>query len=141
MKKTIQDYIAYFIYSEKISPADNRNFFNNLINTRTPFLGLINFSDILSLHKINLLIRCQGNTLKMYVKNKKNLSIQAPLVFPFRLEKPKPLEIESSGIPLSVQFITNGNMFDYLVKENTKEFKIRIFKFLGKFNNEILYFF
>ncbi|MCC7571339.1 DUF87 domain-containing protein, partial [Candidatus Micrarchaeota archaeon] len=133
MKKQIKKYIEYFIYSEKVTTDDNKNFFNNLISTRAPIFGLIDFSQILSLRGIDLLIQCKGNTLKMYVNDRKNLYLQAPLLFPFKLEKPKDVEIFNGRIPTGMQFIKSGNMFDYLVKEKVQEFRIKIIRVLGGF--------
>jgi len=112
---------------------ENKNFYDNLINTRAPFLGLIRFSDILSLRGLSFIVKCQGNTIRLFVKSKPNLYVQAPLVFPYRLERAKNVEFVNGRIPLGLHIIPDGNMFNFIIKENLQEIHMRIIKILGKF--------
>ncbi len=124
------------LYSEKIKTEDVRNFFNNLMKTRLPFLGIFDFSDIFSIGFAKTIISRSKNTVRFYLREKKSIEDVSLLVFPFKITEP--LEIErkrGSFFPFpKIYFLTGERDFlSYIVKESIAEANITISKILGSF--------
>lgn len=130
----MKKYIELSIYCEKINKEDYIRLFNNLISRRSPFLGLINFSNILTITGINFIIKRQDKTIRLFVENKKGMYIQSPLIFPFKMSEPRKVEfMKNTLLPHGLYIIPKGNMLDFMVKENVEEIRIKINKFFGRF--------
>lgn len=133
-KRPQKKYLELAIYAEKIPKEDYDKFFDNLIKRRIPFLGLIDLSGILSISGLNLVIKRYNNTIKILIEDKDNLYGQSSLFFPFRMNEPKEFELMQSHFSPGMYFMGGShNLFDFLIKENVEEIRVRVMKILGKF--------
>jgi len=124
------------LYSERIKSDDVLNFFNQIMKSRLPFLGFLDFSDFLSLNVANTIIRRKLNTVQFYIREKKALAELSLLVFPYKLSDPKELEAaEGSLLPLPKFYMLMGDrdFLGFMLKESMEEVNLRIVKVLGKF--------
>ena len=124
------------LYSETVTASDVRNFFDQVLKSRIPFLGFLDFSGIFSLNVVRLIITKKLNTIHFYVNEKRSLSELSLLVFPYKISEPMEIErVKSSLISVPKWFLLFGgqNFLDFTVKEKTQEINLRIVKFLGKF--------
>jgi len=125
------------LYSERVEEAEVKNFFDQIVKSKLPFLGFIDLSHILSLNAIGLIIRRKNNTVRFYVRERKGLSNLSALVFPFSLcERGSIGQLTGSFLPFPKLYMLDGGMYDFLdfmLKENIEELSLNITKFLGGF--------
>ncbi|MFA5105758.1 MAG: type IV secretion system DNA-binding domain-containing protein [Candidatus Micrarchaeia archaeon] len=124
------------LYSEKTKQEDVRNFFNNLMKTRLPFLGILDFSDFFSIGFAKTIIARNKNTVRFYLRDKKSIEDVSLLVFPFKITEPSEIERKKgSFLPFpKIYFLTGERDFlSYTVKESIVEANITISKILGSF--------
>src|SRR3989344_5801951 len=81
------------LYSEQIKQDDVRNLFTQIVKSRVPLFGLLDFSDIFAPNFLKMIVNRQNNTMRFYVREKKNLQSLSALVFPYRLS-----EVEEYGM-------------------------------------------
>ncbi len=124
------------LYSERIKPEDVRNFLNNLMKTRLPFLGIFDFSDLFSVNFARIIISKSMNTVKFYLKEKKGIEDAGLLVFPFKITEPTEIEKRKGTLlPFpKIYFLTGERDFlSYTVKESVVEANVSISKIFGNF--------
>ncbi len=124
------------LYSEKIKPEDVRGFFNNLMKTRLPFLGIFDFSDIFSINFARTIISRNMNTVKFYLREKKSIEDNSLLMFPYKIIEPTEIEKKKGTFfPFpKLYFLTGDRDFlTYTVKESIVEANINISKIFGNF--------
>lgn len=126
-------YYDLSIYSEKIGHEDYEKFFTNLIKTRMPFLGLIDFSDIISLKGIDLVFKRSDKTIKILIKEEDGLSSQTSLLFPFRVNNIGEVETKKGRFSLATYILAKGKVIDFLIKEDIEELRVKIIRFFGSF--------
>ncbi|MFA6531065.1 MAG: DUF87 domain-containing protein [Candidatus Micrarchaeia archaeon] len=128
----VKEYSELSIYSEKINRQEYDALFTRMTRRHIPLFEMIDFSKIFSLKGFQLTLKRHNNTIKMYIGGGSDIYQQSALFFPFKIDKPVPVELMDSHFSLSTKFVTNTNMFDFLVKENVEEIRVKIFK-IGKF--------
>ena len=125
------------LYSEKVDAAEIKNVFEQIVKSRFPFLGFIDFSQILSLNAIRFIIKRKGNTVKFYLKEREGLANLSALLFPFSLSGRCELApSKGSFLPVPKIYVIDGSSYDFLdfmLKENMEEVHLNITKFLGNF--------
>ncbi|MBM3229313.1 DUF87 domain-containing protein [Candidatus Parvarchaeota archaeon] len=127
-------FLELSIYDAKIPKEDYEKFFNNLIKRRVPFLGLIDFSDILTLRGVPIVFKRYNNTIKIFIEDRDNLYSQSSLLFPFRMDVvSKEVEFLKSHLWPGYYFVPSGNFFDFFIKEKIEEIRISIKKAFGSF--------
>ena len=122
------------LYSEKIKEEDVRNLFNQIVRSRLPFLGFVDFSDLFSFNFVKFIATRQNNTIRFYLKEKKSLQSLSALVFPFRLSEACDVEMRQGGLTFPPRFfILSGahDFLDYMLKESIVEMHLNITKVLG----------
>lgn len=124
------------LYSEKVAAGDVRNFFDQILKSRIPLFGFLDFSGIFSLNVVNLIITKRLNTIRFFVHEKRALSELSLLVFPYKISEPMEIERVSAkliSVPRVFLLFGSQNFLDFTVKERTQEINLRIIKVLGKF--------
>ncbi len=124
------------LYSERIKSEDVLNFFNQIMKSRLPLFGFLDFSDFLSLNVANTIIKRRLNTVQFFIREKKSLAELSLLVFPYKLSDPTELEkISGTFLPLPKFYFLIGNQdfLGFTVKESMEEVNLRIMKIFGKF--------
>ncbi len=130
----MKKYLECSIYSAKITQNDYKEFFNNLTDRKVPLFGFLNLSNILTLNGITLIIKREGNTIKFFIEDKDDIYTHSSLLFPFRMSHPKELKLtKGTTIPRGMYLVPGGDMFDFLIKDNVKEIRVNIVKFLGHY--------
>jgi hypothetical protein len=132
MKTAKGEYSELSIYSEKITKQDYEALFNRLIRKHIPVFETIDLSRILALGGFQIIIKRYNNTIKIFIGGESNLYSQSALLFPFRVNPPKEVELMDSHFSPGIKFVSKTNLFDFLVKENVEEIRVKIFK-IGKF--------
>ncbi|MFH1285275.1 MAG: DUF87 domain-containing protein [Candidatus Micrarchaeota archaeon] len=133
MAKTKNKYAELAIYSPKVTKDDYRDFFDTLIRKHTPLFESFETSRYISVRGFTFIVKRFNNTIKIYIGGREDIYKQSALLFPFRINEPKEIELMDSHFSLQAKFITGMNMFDFLVKEDVQEIRVSIKKFLGKF--------
>jgi len=124
------------LYSEKIKSEDVLNFFNQIMKSRLPLFGFLDFSDFLSLNVVNTIIKRKLNTVQFFIRDKKSLAEISLLVFPYKLSDQTEIEkISGTFLPFPKFYFLMGNQdfLGFTVKESMEEVNLRIMKVLGKF--------
>jgi len=125
------------LYSEKVEEGDVKNFFNQIVKAKLPFLGFLDFSGIFSLNAINMIIRRKQNTITFYVKEKASLQNLSALTFPFQLSEVKELKrSKGSFLPIPWFYVLRGgsrDFLDFMLKGSIVELSLRVSKILGGF--------
>jgi hypothetical protein len=122
------------LYSEKIKEDDLRNLFNTILRSRLPLFGLIDFSDFFSFNFVKLIANRKNNTIKLYVKEKKDLKNLSALVFPFRLSEVMEFEEAKGGFGIPPKFFIlrgRNDFMDFMMKENIIEIHMVMSRVLG----------
>ncbi len=119
------------LYSSDVSKEDVRDIIIKLIKPSAPLIEFLDLSWIFSFG-FQMVIKRYHNTVRMYVKEKRNGINTSLITFPFKLSDPLELELEKGFISPTPYIITKQNMFDFLTKANVKEIKLRIMRVLGK---------
>jgi hypothetical protein len=125
------------LYSPKVVEKDIRNFFNLITKARFPFLGFISFSDLFSPNALNVILKRNENTVRLFVKEKPCMRNLSALIFPFRMCEPSELKsARGSLFPIPKMFFLSGkryNSLDFILKEDLEELSLGISKIFGKF--------
>jgi len=131
MAKT-KKYSELSIYSPKITASDYARVFDQLIRRHIPLFEFLDIGKMFSFRGVNLVIKRYNNTVKIYVQDTKDLSSQTALLFPFRFNDSKPLElIPHTHLSFAFKWVSGSNLFDFLIKEDAQEIHLRIVKFFG----------
>jgi len=126
-------YLPLMIYSEKITSEEIHRMFSHLIRKKVSLLEFLDLSWLFSLGRIKLIVRKEGNTIRMYVENKNNILTYSPLIFPFKMSDPEELELKNGTIMPLPFLISTGNFLDFMARENVEEIRLSINRILGKF--------
>jgi len=124
------------LYSERIKSEDVLNFFNQILKSRLPLFGFIDFSDIFSLNVLSTLIKRKINTVQFYVRERKSLSSLSMLVFPYKISDPIEIEKKSGSLfpfPKIYFLVGDRDFLSFTLKESMEEVNLRIVKIFGKF--------
>jgi len=132
MNKAKGEYSELSIYSEKITKQDYEALFNRLIRKHIPTFEIVDLSRIIALRGFHIIIKRHNNTIKIFIGDGSNLYSQSALLFPFRVNPAKEVELCDSHFSPGIKFVSKTNIFDFLIKENVEEIRIKIFK-IGKF--------
>ncbi|MFH1222583.1 MAG: DUF87 domain-containing protein, partial [Candidatus Micrarchaeota archaeon] len=123
------------LYLEKVGETEIQNFFNTVVKAKLPLFGFLDFSDMLALNAIQMIVRRQNNTIKFYMKEKPHLRNLTALVFPFRLSEVSDLEPrKGSFFPVPRLFMIDGSRYDlldFMLKGSIEELVLNVTKFLG----------
>ncbi len=120
------------IYSPKINSEDYKRIFDLLIRKKIPIFESFDISRWFSLSGFSLVVKRHSNTIKIYVEEKSGVYSQSSLLFPFRLEKPAPIEIiKGTTFSANAKFVGATNFFNFLIKENVQEIRMRVIKLFG----------
>ncbi len=122
------------LYSEKVKEDDIRNLLGQIVKSRLPLFGFLDFSDLFSMNYVNLIITRKNNTVKFFVKERRHLHNLSALLFPFKLSEPT--EVQYAKAPISVPprfYILGGrhDFLDFMLKENVLELHLHLSRFLG----------
>jgi hypothetical protein len=128
-----QQYSELAIYSEKITKDDYKRLFDKIVKKHMPILEFLDFSKWFSFSGFQIVVKRHTNTLKMYFGGKSDAYAQSALFFPFRISEPKELDFMKSGFSMKTRFVSNANMFDFMIKDNVEEIRVKIVKFFGKY--------
>lgn len=131
--RTGKSYLPLMIYSEKITPEENYMMFRHLIRKKVPLLEFLDLSWLFSFGRVKLVVKKEGNTISMYVENKHNIIEYSPLIFPFKMGDPEPLQLKRGTIMPLPYFVSNGNFLDFMAKENVEEIRLSVNRVLGRF--------
>jgi len=119
-------------YTDKIDESNVRNFFEQIVRAKLPFLGFIDFSGLLSLDFVNFIVRRKSNTIQFFVKEKSHLQNVSSLIFPYRLSEPMELEDLKKRITPRFYILTGEQDFlNFMLKENVLEMHLHLSRFLG----------
>ncbi len=130
--KKESEYLEIKLYSNKISKNDWKNFFDVIFRRKVPFFDLIDLSTAFPLNEINLIIKKNANTIRIYLKGDLKNKDLSSLIFPLKLGDKKQIEFDG-GFALRPKIIKNLDLFNFLVKEDILEICITIRPFFGKF--------
>lgn len=122
------------LYSEKIKESDVKNLFNQIVKSRLPFLGFLDFSDLFSFNFVKFIATRQNNTIRFYLKEKKSLQSLSALVFPFRLSEVTEIQGLKAGYSLPPRFfLLSGahDFLDFMLKESVVELHLHLSRVLG----------
>ncbi len=122
------------LYSERIKEEDVRNLFNQIVKSRLPFLGFLDFSDIFSPNFAKFIATRQNNTIKFYIREKESLQSLSALVFPFKLSEATQMEAKRGYYTLPPHFfILSGrhDFLDFMLKESVVELHLHLTRVLG----------
>lgn len=122
------------LYSEKISDADTRNLFNQIVKARLPFLGIFDFSGIFAMNFATFIINRQNNTIKFYLKDKPSFQSLSALIFPFRLSESKEfanIHGRWGVVPRFFMLSGTNDFLDYMLKESVEELRLHMCRFMG----------
>ncbi len=124
------------LYSEKITVSDVTNFFTQIMKSRLPLFGFLDFSDILSLNSVRFIIQRRLNTVRFFMREKKSLGELSMLIFPYKLSDPMELEKigKGSGISIPKLYLLVGSQdfLSFMLKESVAEANISVIKIMGK---------
>ncbi|OIO21670.1 hypothetical protein AUJ17_01840 [Candidatus Micrarchaeota archaeon CG1_02_47_40] len=124
------------IYSEKVGSDAFRNLFEHLTKRKVPLFGFLDLSYFFSITPAPVIVQRQKNTLKFYIKDRKNLAHLPHLIFPFKLSD-NPVKIErkrGSYLPFpNLYFFGPENLLNFMIKADVEEFSCRIVRIFGKY--------
>ncbi|MFA6214203.1 MAG: DUF87 domain-containing protein [Candidatus Micrarchaeia archaeon] len=123
------------LYSEKIKESDVRNLFNQILRSRLPLFGFIDFRDLFSPNFINIITKRKINTLQFFARERKGLADMSMLVFPYKVSEPTVLEREKGSFLPFPKFYFLGGSQDFLslaLKESIVEVDLKISTILGR---------
>ena len=122
------------LYSEKIKQDDVRNLFNQVVKARLPLFGFLDFSSLFSPNFLKLIVNRQNNTMRFYVKDKKNMQSLSALVFPYRLSEVGDFEELKGKFSVPPRFYILGgthDFLDFMLKESITELHLHTSRILG----------
>ena len=122
------------LYTDKIEEADIKNFFEQIVRAKIPFLGFIDFSGIMSVDFVNVVVKRQANTIQFFVREKEHLKNVSSLIFPYRLAEP--MELEDRKTTISPKFyILSGeqDFLNFMMKENVELISLHIMQMFGRY--------
>ncbi len=127
-------YSELSIYSPKITATDYMRIFDQLMRRHIPLFESLDFSRWFSARGVNLCVKRYNNTVKIFVEDTKDIYSQSALLFPFRLNESKPLElIQHTTRGSSIKFVSGSHLFDFLIKEDAQEIHLRVIKGFGNY--------
>ncbi|MFA5050225.1 MAG: DUF87 domain-containing protein [Candidatus Micrarchaeia archaeon] len=120
-------------YSNKINKKDWENFFKILITQDVPFFDSLNLSMVVPRNSIELVIKKNANTIRIYLKNQGKIQQDiSSLIFPLKLKERCNIYKEG-GFALGLKIIRSLDLFSFLVKEDVNEISLSIRPFLGRY--------
>ena len=127
-------YSELSIYSPKITKDDYARVFDQLIRRHIPLFEFLDFSHLFSFSGVQFVVKRYSNTIKMFVRDPGDLYSQSAILFPFRFNPPKEVEmIQNVRLRPHLKFVSGRQLFDFLLKEDAHEIHLRIIRFLGSF--------
>ncbi len=134
MGKSTRKFSEMAIYSPKISPEDYRRIFDELTRKKIPLFESIDLSRAFSFQGFMLVIQRHNNTIKIFVEDRDGMYAQSSLLFPFRLGKPDNIDfIRASGRSFGAKFVGAENFFNFLIKENVVQIRVKVMKLFGAY--------
>ncbi len=134
MPKKVKKYSELSIYSPKITASDYARVFDQLIRRHVPLFEFLDVGRTFSLRGVNIVIKRYNNTIKMFVEDTKDVYSQSALLFPFRLNESKPLELMAkTHASLSFKWVSDSQLFDFMVKEDAHDIHLRVIKMFGAY--------
>jgi hypothetical protein len=131
MPKTKSKYTELSIYSAMVSTDDFKKFFDRLVRRKVPIFEFVDFSRWFSLKGVNLVVKRFNNTIKLYIEDTENLYDQSGLFFPFSPHESTKIDLVKSHFWPAPKFISGLNMFDFMIKEDVYEIRIKLVKLFG----------
>ena len=119
------------LYTADVSKEDVKDIMEKLIRPEEPLVEFLDLSWLFSLG-FELVIKRYHNTVKLYIKEKRNGINTSLITFPFKLSDPLDIELEKGLMIPTPYLISKRNMFDFLTKANIKEIRLRMIRILGK---------
>ncbi|MCX6772696.1 MAG: DUF87 domain-containing protein [Candidatus Micrarchaeota archaeon] len=122
------------LYSEKIKQEDVRNLFNQVVRARLPLFGFLDFSSFFSPNFLKLIVNRQNNTMRFYVKDKKNMQSLSALVFPYRFSEALDFTELKGKFSIPPRFYILGgshDFLDFMLKESITELHMYTSRILG----------
>ena len=123
------------LYSEQIKESDVRNLFNQILKSRLPLFGFLDFTDFFSPNFINIITKRRLNTVQFFARERPALAGMSLLVFPYKVSELSILERErGSMLPFPKLYMLTGtqDFLSFALKESILEVDMRISKILGK---------
>lgn len=123
------------LYSNKVSPGEWKSFFTTMLKWKVPGLDFLDFTLLFPLRACEVIFVKKANTIRVFVRgNMERIKKLGPLIFPFRaLEDRKNIsEIVRGGFLFGFYVIRDVDMFQFMVKEQVQQLRIRVVPFLGK---------
>ncbi|MEW6748698.1 MAG: DUF87 domain-containing protein, partial [Candidatus Micrarchaeota archaeon] len=125
------------LYSPNVGEEDVKNLFNLAVRARFPLLGFLDFSGILSVNAIQMIIKRKENTIRIFARESKSLQNLSALVFPYRLCERSSLDLHGKGPliwpkPYAIDG-ANHDVLNFILKEDIEEISLWITKAAGRF--------
>lgn len=100
-----------------------------------PLFEWVDFSRYFSFRGVTLVIKRYNNTVKFFVRDEGNdIYSESALFFPFRLHPPEHVELVlKSKFGIKTSFVSNENLFNFLIKEHVQEIRLRVIKLFGRY--------
>jgi hypothetical protein len=133
--KKKNDPVELTLYSNKVSPGEWKSFFTTLLKWKVPGLDFLDFTLLFPLRACEMVFVKKANTIRVFVKGDlERIKKLGPLIFPFRAleDKKNVSEIVQGGFPFGLYVLRDVDMFQFLVKEQAQQLRIRVVPFLGK---------
>ncbi|MEM3541306.1 MAG: hypothetical protein QXF86_03765 [Candidatus Bilamarchaeaceae archaeon] len=124
-----------YLYSNKISKEELKQFFDQLTKRRHPALRLFDFSYFLSNLPSPLVIKRSDNTIRYYTRETEKVMNMAPLFFPFKVGNEAFFETNKKTnlhIP-KIYFFNSENHINLMLKEGINEINFNVIKIFGKY--------
>lgn len=132
MARRVKKYSELSIYAPKITAMDYARIFDQLIRRHIPLFEFLDIGRAFSLRGVNLCIKRYNNTVKLFVEDTEDLYSQSALLFPFRFNDSKPIDlISKTHASLEFKWVSGSHLFDFLIKEDAHEIHLRVIKFFG----------
>lgn len=134
-KKKRNEPVELSLYSNKVSPAEWKGFLTTMLKWKVPGLDFLDFSLFLPFRACEILFVKKANTIRTFVKGDlERIKKLGPLIFPFRaMEEKKNVEdIVKGGIPFGLYVLRDVDMFQFMVKEQVQQLRIRVVPVFGK---------
>lgn len=132
-KENITEGLEITFYSNKIRKRDWKNFFRTMLRKKVPLFDSLDFSTLLPMNTLRIVIKKYANTIRIFLREVKNGGeTLSSLIFPLKLSEKKEI-YTSDGWPRGINIVKDSKLFDFLVKEDIKEVIIDVHPLFGKY--------